>query len=76
MENVDASIANAYRRVLMSEVPTVAIETVYVSANTSVIPDEVYIFLSSKFCEQLSYLFGFFFKIDSLPQTWFNSTES
>ncbi|KAG5644553.1 hypothetical protein DXG03_008208 [Asterophora parasitica] len=38
---VDASIANAFRRILMAEVPTVAIEHVYVWDNTSVIQDEV-----------------------------------
>ncbi|GJJ13030.1 hypothetical protein Clacol_007279 [Clathrus columnatus] len=40
---VDASIANALRRILISEVlvPTVAIENVYVWNNTSVVVDEV-----------------------------------
>lgn len=38
---VDASIANALRRVLMAEVPTVAIEHVYIWSNTSIIQDEV-----------------------------------
>jgi len=38
---IDASIANALRRILIAEVPTLAIETVYVSDNTSVIQDEV-----------------------------------
>ncbi|KAH9925858.1 insert subdomain of RNA polymerase alpha subunit [Epithele typhae] len=38
---VDASIANAFRRVLIAEVPTIAIEDVYVHNNTSVIQDEV-----------------------------------
>ena len=38
---VDASIANAFRRILIAEVPTVAIEHVYVWNNTSVIQDEV-----------------------------------
>jgi DNA-directed RNA polymerase I and III subunit RPAC1 len=38
---VDAPIANALRRVLISEVPTMAIETVYILNNTSIIPDEV-----------------------------------
>jgi DNA-directed RNA polymerases I and III subunit RPAC1 len=38
---VDASIANAFRRILIAEVPTMAIETVYVFQNTSVIQDEV-----------------------------------
>jgi len=38
---VDASIANALRRILIAEVPTMAIENVYVFQNTSVIQDEV-----------------------------------
>ena len=38
---VDASIANAFRRILIAEIPTLAIETVFVNNNTSVIQDEV-----------------------------------
>ncbi|KII95397.1 hypothetical protein PLICRDRAFT_48360 [Plicaturopsis crispa FD-325 SS-3] len=38
---VDASIANAFRRILIAEVPTVCVEHVYVWNNTSVIVDEV-----------------------------------
>ncbi|CAE6517816.1 unnamed protein product [Rhizoctonia solani] len=38
---VDASIANAFRRILIAEVPTIAIENVYIWNNTSVIQDEV-----------------------------------
>ncbi|ORX98974.1 DNA-directed RNA polymerases I and III subunit RPAC1-like protein [Basidiobolus meristosporus CBS 931.73] len=38
---VDASIANAFRRILISEVPTMAVEHVYFMNNTSVIQDEV-----------------------------------
>ncbi|OJJ96539.1 hypothetical protein ASPACDRAFT_34570 [Aspergillus aculeatus ATCC 16872] len=38
---VDASIANAFRRILMAEVPSIAIEFVFVHNNTSVIQDEV-----------------------------------
>ncbi|KAL4966057.1 DNA-directed RNA polymerase core subunit RPC40 [Aspergillus stella-maris] len=38
---LDASIANAFRRIVMAEVPTLAIENVYVHNNTSVIQDEV-----------------------------------
>lgn len=38
---VDASIANAFRRILLAEIPTLAIEDVYVFNNTSVIQDEV-----------------------------------
>jgi len=39
---VDASIANALRRILIAEVPTIAIEYVYVWNNTSVMVDEVF----------------------------------
>ncbi|KZT27152.1 hypothetical protein NEOLEDRAFT_1131160 [Neolentinus lepideus HHB14362 ss-1] len=39
---VDASIANAFRRILIAEVPTVCIENVYVHNNTSVMVDEVF----------------------------------
>ncbi|GAA5853846.1 hypothetical protein JCM5353_003126 [Sporobolomyces roseus] len=38
---VDASVANAIRRIVIAEVPTIAIETVYVWNNTSIIQDEV-----------------------------------
>ncbi|KAI0333208.1 insert subdomain of RNA polymerase alpha subunit [Cubamyces sp. BRFM 1775] len=38
---VDASIANAFRRILIAEVPSIAIEDVFVWNNTSVIHDEV-----------------------------------
>ncbi|KAL1952581.1 hypothetical protein VTO42DRAFT_4718 [Malbranchea cinnamomea] len=38
---VDASIANAFRRILIAEVPSLAIENVYVHNNTSVLHDEV-----------------------------------
>ncbi|KAJ5671684.1 DNA-directed RNA polymerase I and III subunit RPAC1 [Penicillium longicatenatum] len=38
---LDAAVANAFRRILMAEIPTLAIETVYVHNNTSVIQDEV-----------------------------------
>jgi DNA-directed RNA polymerases I and III subunit RPAC1 len=38
---VDASIANALRRIMIAEVPTVAIENVFFSNNTSVVQDEV-----------------------------------
>lgn len=39
--NVDTSIANAFRRIMISEVPSVAAEYVYFLNNTSVIQDEV-----------------------------------
>lgn len=38
---IDASIANAFRRILLSEVRTLAIEYVFVYNNTSIIQDEV-----------------------------------
>ena len=38
---VDASIANAFRRILIAEVPTLAIEDVFVFDNTSIIQDEI-----------------------------------
>ena len=41
MIGIDASIANSFRRILLSEVPTMAIEKVHVFNNTSVIQDEV-----------------------------------
>lgn len=41
MIGCDPSFANALRRILLSEVPTVAIENVYMWNNTSIIHDEV-----------------------------------
>ncbi|KAK0047233.1 DNA-directed RNA polymerases I and III subunit RPAC1 [Biomphalaria pfeifferi] len=41
MVGVDAAIANAVRRILLAEVPTMAIEAVHVWNNTSIIQDEV-----------------------------------
>lgn len=38
---VDAPIANALRRILLAEVPTMAIETVFIKCNTSILQDEV-----------------------------------
>jgi len=38
---IDASLANAFRRILLAEIPTLAIENVYIENNTSVIQDEV-----------------------------------
>ncbi|KDR69741.1 hypothetical protein GALMADRAFT_77215 [Galerina marginata CBS 339.88] len=38
---VDASIANAFRRIMIAEVPTVCIEQVFVWNNTTVIADEI-----------------------------------
>ncbi|RKP29712.1 hypothetical protein METBISCDRAFT_31470 [Metschnikowia bicuspidata] len=39
--NIDTSIANAFRRIMIAEVPSVAAETVYIFTNTSVVQDEV-----------------------------------
>eukprot|EP01125_Pyxidicula_operculata_P021842 TRINITY_DN8688_c0_g1_i1.p1 TRINITY_DN8688_c0_g1~~TRINITY_DN8688_c0_g1_i1.p1 ORF type:complete len:409 (-),score=95.14 TRINITY_DN8688_c0_g1_i1:182-1357(-) len=41
MVGVDPPIANALRRILIAEVPTMAIEDVYIKNNTSIIQDEV-----------------------------------
>ncbi|XP_065918327.1 DNA-directed RNA polymerases I and III subunit RPAC1-like isoform X2 [Dysidea avara] len=41
MIGVDASISNAIRRILLAEVPTMAIEKVFMYDNTSIIQDEV-----------------------------------
>ncbi|PNS20398.1 DNA-directed RNA polymerases I and III subunit RPAC1 [Sphaceloma murrayae] len=38
---IDASVANAFRRIMIAEIPTLAIEEVYVYNNTSIIQDEV-----------------------------------
>jgi len=39
---INAAVANAFRRILIAEVPTIAIETVFFNDNTSVIQDEVF----------------------------------
>ncbi|KAI9088414.1 hypothetical protein K1719_029863 [Acacia pycnantha] len=41
MMGIDPALANAFRRILIAEVPTMAIERVYMANNTSVIQDEV-----------------------------------
>jgi len=41
LQNVDVSFANALRRIMIAEVPTVAIELVYIDNNTSITHDEV-----------------------------------
>jgi DNA-directed RNA polymerase I and III subunit RPAC1 len=41
VEGISCSIANALRRVMIAEVPTMAIEHVYIVNNTSIIQDEV-----------------------------------
>ncbi|XP_024281164.1 DNA-directed RNA polymerases I and III subunit RPAC1-like [Oncorhynchus tshawytscha] len=37
----DAAIANAFRRILLAEVPTMAVEKVFIYNNTSIIQDEI-----------------------------------
>ncbi|KAI5963286.1 RPC40 [Candida pseudojiufengensis] len=39
--HIDTSIANAFRRIMIAEIPSVAVEYVYSFMNTSVIQDEV-----------------------------------
>ncbi|XP_056148010.1 DNA-directed RNA polymerases I and III subunit RPAC1 isoform X2 [Lampris incognitus] len=41
MVGIDASIANAFRRILLAEVPTMAIEKVFIYNNTSIVQDEI-----------------------------------
>jgi DNA-directed RNA polymerase I and III subunit RPAC1 len=38
---VDPAIANALRRILIAEVPTMALENIYILNNTSIVQDEV-----------------------------------
>ncbi|TFK26461.1 insert subdomain of RNA polymerase alpha subunit [Coprinopsis marcescibilis] len=40
LENVDLAFANSFRRVVMADIPTVAIDLVEFEANTTVLPDE------------------------------------
>jgi len=40
LENVDISFANSFRRVMMADIPTVAIDMVEFETNTTVLPDE------------------------------------
>ncbi|PVU95899.1 hypothetical protein BB559_002566 [Furculomyces boomerangus] len=62
---VDSSIANALRRILISEIPTIAIEKVYMLNNTGVVQDEV-----------LSHRLGLIpIKADPREFTWKESTE-
>ena len=39
--DIEPPLANALRRILISEIPTMAIEFVRITQNTSIIPDEV-----------------------------------
>uniref|UniRef100_A0A671QP21 DNA-directed RNA polymerases I and III subunit RPAC1 n=1 Tax=Sinocyclocheilus anshuiensis TaxID=1608454 RepID=A0A671QP21_9TELE len=41
MIGIDAAIANAFRRILLAEVPTMAIEKAFIYNNTSIIQDEI-----------------------------------
>lgn len=38
---IDAAVANAFRRIMIAEIPSVAIEDVFIHNNTSIIQDEV-----------------------------------
>ena len=38
---IDPTLVNTLRRIMIAEVPTMAIETVIINQNTSIIPDEV-----------------------------------
>lgn len=40
LENVDLAFANSLRRVVMADIPTVAIDMVEIESNTTVLPDE------------------------------------
>ena len=41
IQGVEPPLVNSLRRILISEIPTMAIETVNIYQNTSVMPDEV-----------------------------------
>ena len=41
IKGIDPTVVNTLRRIMIAEVPTMAIETVIVNQNTSIIPDEV-----------------------------------
>ena len=42
MQGISPAIANAFRRILIAEVPTMAIEKVFMVNNTSIVQDEVF----------------------------------
>ena len=39
---IDPSVVNSLRRIMIAEIPTMAIDTVIINQNTSIIPDEVF----------------------------------
>ena len=41
IKGIDPTVVNTLRRIMIAEVPTMAIETVIINQNTSIIPDEV-----------------------------------
>jgi len=41
MINIDAPLVNAFRRILIAEIPTMAIEKVNIYQNTGIMQDEV-----------------------------------
>jgi len=41
MIGIDAALANAFRRILLAEVPTMAIEKIFIMKNTSMLQDEI-----------------------------------
>ena len=41
VDGIDNAFANALRRTIVSEVPTMAIEDIFYYENTSVVPDEI-----------------------------------
>lgn len=64
LKNIDTLIANAFRRIMIAEVPSVAPETIYIYNNTSVISDEV-----------LSHRIGLIpLKVDPDLLSWVDST--